>query len=412
MRPARSALLALVLAVLVVTPAVAVPATAGLLVAPDERTHAAETLPVIRAQSNTTNFVDIRGADVQRAGYSDSSLDGSTAVATAVSDLRADYASRSFGAAYTDVTAQRERVAVVRAEVDRLAGRVETLERRQSAAVDAHSAGELTTRGFVAELARVDADARALERQFERILDRAGLVLPGELQTRINNHRADLIPLRSRVRAETRRSMVGTAPATGVYTLTSPTGLVVTTTDGERFYREAHLPADRDRTGDDNFVTGDDPTGLNPANDRARQLYPWAYQGTSPELSREGTTSVYTVVIDHSQGRLTTHIDGTTRNVFRERQVLRTNRVPTETARNQTASVTLRVNTTYSTGPMQVVVTDPVSGQALNATVTVGDHRVGTTGSDGELWTTGPHPAGTVTARTDDGVASVEVAPR
>ncbi|MEF8852271.1 MAG: hypothetical protein V5A44_09525 [Haloarculaceae archaeon] len=411
MRPARSALLAFALAVVVVTPAAAVPATADLP-APSERGADTGTLPVIRAQSNTTNFLDIRGVDVQRGGYSEASLDGSTAVATAVSDLRADYASRSFGAAYANATTQRERVAVVRAEVDRLAARIDALERRQSAAIDAYNDGELTARGFVAALARTDASARSVQRQFERILDRAGLILPGELQTRINNRRADLIPLRSRVRAETRRSMVGTAPATGVYTLTSPSGLVVTTTDGERFYREAYLGANRDRGGEDGFVTDDDPTGLNPANDRARQLYPWAYRGTSPELSREGTTAVYTVAIDHSQGRLTTHLDGATRNVFREQQVLRTNRVPVETVRNQTASVALRVNVTYSTGPMQVVATDPVTGQPLNGTVTVDGYRVGATGADGELWTTGPHPAGTVVVSTDEGVASVRVEPR
>jgi len=412
MRPARPALFALALAVLVVTPAVAGAATADLRVTPGERDAVAETLPVIRAQSNTTNFLDIRGRDVQRGGYSEASLDGSTAVATAVSELRGDYASRSFGAAYDNATTQRERVAAVRAEVDRLGARIDALERRQTAAIEAYNEGDLTARGFVAELARVDATARAIDRQFGQILDRAGLILPSDLQTRINNRRADLIPLQSQVRAETHRSMVGDAPATGVYTLTSPTGLVVTTTDGGRFYREAYLAADRDPDGEDHFVTDDDPTGLNPANDRARQLYPWAYQGTSPELSREGTTSVYTVVIDHSQGRLTTHIDGATRNVFREQQVLRTNRVPTTTLRNQTATVELRVNTTFGTGPMQVVVADPVTGQAMNATVLVDGHRVGTTGEDGALWTTGPHPSGTVTVRTDEGSATLDVAPR
>jgi hypothetical protein len=410
MRPIRPALLAFALAVLVVTPAAAVPAAAGFGTPGDA--SAGETLPVIRAQQNTTNFLDIRGRDVQRGGYSEASLDGSTAVASAVSDLRAEYTSQSFASAYTNATSERERVASVRAEVNRLSGRVAALDRRQAAAIDAYNERELTARGFVAELARIDAEARAIDRQIETIRDRAGLILPSDLQTRINNVRAELIPLQSRVRAESRRAMAGDVPAVGVYTLTSPTGVVVATTDGDRFYREAYLAADRDPDGEDGFVTDDDPTGLNPANDRARQLYPWAYEGTSPELSREGTTSVYTVVIDHSQGRLVTRIDGATRNVFREEQILRTNRVPVDTHRNQTATIALRVNTTFGTGPMQVVVEDPVTGERLDATVTVDDYRVGATGSDGVLWTTGPHPSGTVTVRTDEGVASIEVAPR
>jgi hypothetical protein len=61
---------------------------------------------------------------------------------------------------------------------------------------------------------------------------------------------------------------------------------------------------------------------------------------------------------------------------------------------------------------MEVVVTTAVTERPLNATVFVDGYRVGTTGIDGRLWTTGPHPSGVVTVRTEDGVATVEVTPR
>jgi hypothetical protein len=86
--------------------------------------------------------------------------------------------------------------------------------------------------------------------------------------------------------------------------------------------------------------------------------------------------------------------------------------VSADTVRNRTASVELRVNHTYGTGPMEVVVTAAVTERPLNATVFVDGYRVGTTGIDGRLWTTGPHPSGVVTVRTAEGNVSVEVAPR
>ena len=409
MRPTRLVLLALAVALLVAAP-VAGAATAGPLAPADE--PAASDLPVIRGQSNTTNFLDIQGRDVQRGGYGNATLDGSTTVGSAVDRLRGEYATRSFEAAYANTTDQERRVALVRAEVDRLDTRIAELERRQAAALDAYNDGDLSTRGFLAELAAVDDGARSVKAQLDRIVGRAGLVIPGDVETRINNLRADLIPLQGPVRERVGQAIAGETGSTEIYALTSPTGIIITTTDGERFYREAYLAADRDPGGEDNFVTDDDPTGLTPAIDRARELYPWVYSEVNPSVTRLGTTSVYTFSFDHPQGTLDTYLDGATRNVFREVQVLRSNRVPADTVRNRTVSVELRVNHTYGTGPMEVVVTDPVSGRPLNGTVFVDDYRVGTTGIDGRLWTTGPHPSGVVTVRTAEGNVSVEVAPR
>lgn len=432
MRVNRPPLLALVVAVLVLAPAVAGAATAGPAVASvappgslvassttagpgpvdERRLEATGAVPIIRAQANTTNYLDIRGRDVQRGSYAGASLDGATAVGNAVTRLRGDYAARSFEVAYANATTEQERVALIRAEINRLATRIDALESRQSAALEAYNDGDISTRRFVAELAAVDAGAQSVETQFDRIVERTGVFMPGELQTRIDNLRAELVPLEGTVRDRAARAMAGETPATGLYTLTSPTGIVVTSTDGERFYREAYLAANRDPDGEDNFVSEEDSTGINPANARASELYPWAYSQDSPEISRQGTTAVYTFVIDHSQGRLVTNLDGATQNVFRETQVLRTNRVPTNTFENETETLAVRVETAFGTGPMEVVVTDPVTGESLNATVRVGEYRVGTTGTDGSLWTTAPHRTRVVTVRTETDVVTVEVPTR
>jgi len=439
MRQTSPPLLALVVTVLVLAPAIAGATTAGPAIADvapsDSRVadgtpvadgtsvgpaatarnptlDAAGTIPIIRAQANTTNYLDIRGRDVQRGSYAEASLDGSTAVGNAVTRLRGDYAVRSFEVAYANATTEEERTAVIRAEVNRLAGRIDSLEARQTAALEEYNDGDISSRRFVAELAAVDAGAQSVETQFDRIVERAGVFMPGELQTRIDNLRADLVPLQGGVRERAAAAIAGETDARELYTLTSPTGIVVTTTDGERFYREAYLAANRDPDGEDNFVTEEDSTGINPANARASELYPWAYSEDSPEISRQGTTAVYTFVIDHSQGQLVTNLDGATRNVFRELQVLRTNRVPTNTFENETETLAVRVESAFGTGPMEVAVTDPATGEPLNATVHVGEYRAGTTGSDGSLWTTATHRTRVVTVRTGDGSVSVEVPTR
>jgi len=432
MRETPPPLLALVVAVLVLAPVVvgattagpagagvtpAGPAAAGAttsgpLAATDEPAQGAETFPVIRAQSNTTNYLDIRGRDVQQSRYTAASLDGATTVGSAVTRLRGDYAVRSFEVAYANATTEEARTALIRAEVNRLAARIDSLETRQRDALGDYNDGDLSARRFVAELAAVDAGAESVESQFDRIVERAGVFMPSELQTRINDLRADLVPLRGPVRDRVAAAMAGERPATEVYTLTSPTGIVVTTVDGERFYREAYLAANRDPDGEDSFVTEDDSTGLIPAIDRASELYPWVYSRASPGISRQGASSVYTISVDHNQGRLVSNIDGATRNVFYEIQTLQTNRVPTNTFENETETLAVRVETAFGTGPMEVVVTDPVTDEPLNATVLVGEYRVGTTGTDGSLWTTAPHRTRVVTVRTGEGNVSVEVPTR
>ena len=75
MRPTRAVLLALAVA-LTIAPAAGAASVGPSMPAGEPGVN---DLPVIRAQSNTTNFLDIQGRDVQRGGYGNTTLDGSTA---------------------------------------------------------------------------------------------------------------------------------------------------------------------------------------------------------------------------------------------------------------------------------------------------------------------------------------------
>lgn len=393
MRQTRPALLALVVLLLAASATVAVAAAL-----PADRDAPADATPVVRDQVNATNYLDIERGEVERAGYGDSSLDVGAAVQMDVERLRGDYERRAFDAAYADSTQRTDRL---RAEVDRLDARADALAARQDRVVEAYNAGELTTAQFLRELAVVDVTAREVDAQLQRLEDRPDVLLPSALENRVFAIQTDLIPLTGEARALAAAALRGERPGGGTYVVTAERGFVVASMDGDRFVREATLPENHGPAGQDNFVTDEDPTGVNNANDRARELYPWTYANSLPGLQRKAT--VYTVSLDHPHGSLVTYLDGASTDVFSERQTLRVDRLPTESTANLTGSVALRVNRTYGTGPMRVAAADPVTGESLDAVVVVNGDAVGRTGADGAVWTVTPQES--VRIRVYTGVA-------
>lgn len=406
MRQIRPALLALVVVVLVAT---TVAAAANPSPAVETGTNATDdasdsTFAIIQGQPNATNFLDIEDEDVERGDHGQSSLDVGAAVNMDVERLRGQYESHAFDAAYAN-SSRDQQTARLRAEVDRLEKRIEELEERQQSAIRSYNAGRLSTDRFVQELATVDVAARQVDRQFQRIQNQPAVVVPGDLETRMTELETRLIPLRSPVRHRTGAAMRGEQPAVPVYALTSRRGLVLSTMDRGQFFREATLPANRDVGGEDNFLTDDDPTGVNTANDRARQLYPWTYANSPPSIERKA--SVYSVSLDHPHGTLDTYLDGATRDVFHEVQVLQADRLPSRSGVNTTSSVMLRVNRTYGTGPMKVTTLDPATRQPMDAVVVVNGERVGRTGEDGRVWTITPYRAVRLEIRVAAGAAEL-----
>ena len=409
MRQTRPALLALVVVVLLAAPAttIAIAAPSAGENATTVATNASDrTMSVIRSQSNSSNFLDIEQEDVERGEYGEASLDVAAAVSMETARLRGTYESYAFDAGYEN-SSGANRTARLTAEMDRLEQRVRRLEGRQAQAITAYNAGDLTTERFASELAAIDVAARSLQRQFDHIQNRPDILLTSEQENRLLALEADLIPLRGQARGNVGAALSGERSETAVYALTSRRGLVLSVSDGNRLVREASLPVNRDRGATDKFATEDDPTGVSTANDRARELYPWTYANSPPSIERVGQTSVYSVSLDHPQGTLDTFLDGATRNVFHEEQLVRMDRLPTRPVANTTTSVVLQVNRTYGTGPMKVRTTDPVTAEPVDAIVVVNGERVGRTGDDGQLWTLTPHQAVRIEVRSANGSAEL-----
>jgi hypothetical protein len=429
MSPSRPVLLVFLVAAVVLAPAsqtVAAASAAGPP-APSERPDDPDVRPVlepadpasltadrsfatISAQPNTSNYLGIRDRAVERSDQSRAGLNVGSAVQQDVTELQSEYASLTFEQRYENTTGQQARLDVLHDEVGRLERRVQDLELRRNRAIDAYNSGDLGTESFLRELAAIDAAARGIESQFNRIRQAAGLELPSDLTTKTTNLEADLLSLRGPVRQQVAQGMAGSRDSIPVYTVTSQTGVVLTSVQGSLYYREAYLGQNRDQVGTDRFVTDSDPSGVSTANNRATQLYPWVYDNirSGPDVETIGNTSIYYVRLGHPHGSLDTYLDGRTESVFREFQGKSLDALPVTTSSNVSDGLSLRVNRTHSTGPMELVVTDNATGDPVDATVVVNGDEVGSTGSDGRLWTLTPQRAVRVSVTTDTGRSVTE----
>jgi hypothetical protein len=189
-----------------------------------------------------------------------------------------------------------------------------------------------------------------------------------------------------------------------VYFEASATGIVISRAAGNSYTREAFLGSQYRVGGVDQFAQSEQAP-ISAAYDQARRLYPWTIENdiTNPSATGFGNTSVYRITIDHTQGTLISYLDGTTTQVFRELQDKRLSALPTESAANTTTNLTLVVNRTHDSGPMEVLVREFNSTRTVDAQVSVGNQVVGRTGADGRFWTVEPRGAVTVTAVAPDG---------
>jgi len=424
MPTSRPALLAFLVAAVVLAPVSQTAAAAGAPgpPAPSERpdnsvVHSAvepgdpssvtgdRALTAIHAQPNTSNYLGIRDDAVERGDQSRAGLNVGGAIQQDVTELQSEYASLTFERRYENTTGQRARLNVLHTEVARLETRVQELELRRNRAIDAYNSGDMGTETFLRELAAIDVSARGVESQFERIRQAAGLELPSDLRTQMTNLEADLLTLRGPVRQQVAQGMTGARDPVPVYTLTSQTGVVLTSIQESLYYREAYLGQNREQTGSNRFVSDGDPSGVSTANSRATELYPWVYDNirSGPNVEIVGNTSVYYVRLGHPHGSLDTYLDGRTESVFREFQVKSLDAVPVRTSTNVSDGLSLRVNRTHETGPMELSVRNNATGTPVDATVVVNGEVVGSTGDDGRLWTLTPQRDVRISVTTDSG---------
>lgn len=356
---------------------------------------------VVETERNTTNYLDIPTREVQRDGFANASADVVGAIERDLAAVRSDYTTSSFDHAYEDAS-ERQTVEGIRTEVERLESRISALRVRQERAIERYNVGDWSTERFLRELSTIDALARGIDERFEHLEDAVILPLPSNLKTEMQALKMELVSLSGPVRDDVGEAISGEREPFVTYTVTSADSVVTAYTGEQLFYREAFRGSNRAYTGANRFVSEDDPRGFSAADQRAKELYPWAYAYGGGGVDTFVNTTIYEVTLDNPHGTLDVYLDGRTTDAFREIQRKGLSLLPTTPRGNVSNGVRLTVNRTHATGPLQVAVAED-TGEPLNATVTVNGHRIGSTGSDGRLWTVTPYQQVRVVVETADG---------
>jgi hypothetical protein len=381
--------------------------------------------------TNTSEYLTITPTALETASYKRASLDVSGTLALDTRRLSGKYRQLVLDERFAATDSTAERRAMLRSSAARIESRIEGLQERQTAAVGAYNNGTLSAREFVIELARIDTAAGRLGTAADRVAERARSIprstIGGQPATSwARNRRVELGPLGGPVRERIAATLRGenTVPldasaapdlegveagpderleALDLYVETTAEGLVVATVDEGRYYREAYLPTERSN------MSADELTDITAALDRVADRYPWTWNhSVTTDSSGDRRAGIYRFTLFYDHGRLTTHLDRRSGEVFAEQQRKRLSGVPTAEPVNETAGdLRLVVNRTHPTGPFELALTNR-DGEPVDGSVTVGNHTLGRTGTDGRLWTVAPRGNTTIVARTNEGSVRVE----
>lgn len=272
-----------------------------------------------------------------------------------------------------------------------------TLHSRHREAIVAYHAGEISAKKFLVELARIRASAAVLE---ERVLMLERLAEETEDFT-VDDSRVypvvyDLRTFDGPVRSRTAAALDGEPGAsTRVYVATTESGIVLSTVADGQFVREAFRGDLRERDG----TSIDEETAQNVT----ARSYPEVWAATGGSVAGQGSGGTFLFDLAYPNGTLTAFVGGGTERVFMEQQRVDLDAVSAGEATTRTLDLTLTVNRTFPGGPLRVAVTDPRTGDPVDAVVKIGREGgesvdVGTTGDDGTLWTVSPRGEFVVTA--------------
>jgi hypothetical protein len=381
----------------------------------------------ITGQRNTTGYLAIPVSEIERTEFASAHIDAAGAATVDRAEIEGRYSYLTLVESFTAAGTTVEREAAVEVALARLENRVTAVERRDRRALAAFNGGEMSAGTYLRELAAVDARADELSRSLTQLYEHVDSMRdPPVSPARIAEMKTRLVGLRGPVRDRVAAAMRGESDPIRVFVETSDTGVVLATVTGSEFnrqyVREAYLPSARDPDGTDGFRT-DRGYDLGAARERASELYPWTFENAGPTSTglRTGEpylyrAGVYSVTVDHphgtaTQGDLVVYIDGATGEVFREVQFKDLSEIPTgEPVVNRSAGLSVAVNRTHGGGPLSVDARSNATGEPVDATVFVDGARVGTTGSDGQLWTIAPREAYTVAVGAE-GQGNVTVGP-
>ena len=284
-------------------------------------------------------------------------------------------------------------------ELNRVEQRTIAIQSAQQTAITQFNAGSLSTREFLVELARIDAEARDLEARRIALRELAGDTPDFSIDSaRLAALERELDTFTGPVRAHAVDVLSGEAEPTRFSVRTNQTGVVLSTVTDDAYIREVYRGDLRNR----------DKSGVTPteALDTVAENYPgvWESRATQNGADVVGAGNSYLVRINHDRGQLYAYVDSGSRKVFKESQTR-----PLESLSNGTPAtevkdgLDLTVYRSYPGGPLRIQLNESATGDPIDANVTIGVEAsqestlLGRTGVDGTIWTVSPSSTYTIT---------------
>ncbi|WP_435180660.1 DUF7094 domain-containing protein [Halorussus sp. AFM4] len=357
---------------------------------------------------NTTNVMTL-GTAPARTAFDAPSLALGSSLAMDRGEFRAQLGVKTLDRQLRAANSTEERKQILNRYRYRIENRIISLKAAEQQATQAFSNGTIPKSEYLRTLGAIDSEVTDIKRLITAMRTRASSVPRFGMQTEANTLKGKLVTVEGPIRDRIAAAMRGEKPPTRVYVATARTGVVLSTIVNGEYVREIV------RTDRRNPASSAD-SSMTAARQSVIAQYPWTYNHSSftGADSRYGTTNIYQITFQHTQGELVAYYDGGTQSVFREIQYKRLTgqtALPTGPAVSNTSeNVTLTVNRTFAGGPLRVALTN-ATGAPLQGQITVAGEPVGRTGSDGVLWTLGPAEQFRVSATRDFTTVNVTAAP-
>ena len=359
----------------------------------DAPTHVAQTGD---ASLQQINVLDVPPTSVERWGIERQYVDLGPALGLSTDATTDHLKTRATVERVESANTTAERRERLETALQDLESRVDGLDERQTAAVAAYGRGEASARELLVILVHVSIAAEELNDRRNRIEDLAADTRGFDLDRgRLASIGNQLSAFRGPVRAHAGAVLRGEVEPHRFYLATGPRSVTVSTVVDDTYLREAYRGDLRNGAGD--------AIELEVALDIVATSYPVIWNTTREQTQVFGGGETYPVRIAHSRGDLTAFVDSDARVVYAEHQRRPlASMIADRRVEGTGDGVRLVVNQTYPGGPAQIRVLDTVTGDPIDATVSLaietGDAtRLGTTDDDGVLWTLSPYRRYTVT---------------
>lgn len=361
-----------------------------------------DTTPLAE-QANQTNVLRVSEAKLEVTRVETISMSVGHAVASDGTSLQGEYTRSQFENRFSEAETDSARRAIIQEAVAKLETRVTAVHRRgRTARMQFNSGGD--GRNYIRTLGYLHAQANVLDQYALQIQRRADEVPNTSVSADIARLRGSVERFRGPVRSHLLDMMSGEAPPSRVYIATGKEDIVLATVTDDTYLREAYRGSVRQRAGPQSI------TSISEASRQIEAAYPWAWANQESLAARViPATGKYEFGLVTPQGSLQASLDARTEAIYYETQEQRLSTQYLESTETANDDIRLRISRTYGGGPLRVQAVDPQTETPIDATVIINEEAVGSTGTDGRLWTVAPHTLNSIRLVAPEGEAEIVV---